>query len=399
MSFRSFGVALFLLLLTALSSAEAEVPRSVEEGWAWPIAVIPPSDGWDSPSGRSVAPVVEYAQGLVNDSIEGIKEHDVFFRLESGDVFDSSDMARWRKEGFLAVISFADERVNRVLADSWRQGDPVLLLADDSSTVLRDEKEVVKAGLFSLDLHDSYVTRAAVETAVSILPPASEVGLLSDRLAEYLSRGARAVSRGLREGGLNSQVFWVAGGGTDSFSMMAQEMLGFGSDMVVVWMTDMAAREFYRQLRVLDGSVPVWSGGASLDGIVGLEGIMTADQDLPLRLDKAIKTLKTDVWDATRVRVPDSPLAAKAYACCQWVFQGLKDVQKADPEHLAKVMASTKGIPLGSENLEINPVTHRPSVKKVAVIRAKKGKWIQDEILSLSESRAGYYFGTPKDER
>lgn len=391
-------LALCLALLGVSPSFGDVSSRGIREGWAWPVLVVPPSQGWDSPEGESIAPVISYAQSQVNDSVQGIRGRNVIFELNKGEIEDPlSIWNSWRKAGYRAIISFGDRDLNKALVSSWRPGCPPLLLADDPYTEVRSPSGSVLEGVFALQLNKSFVTRAAVERSGSVLSPASEVAIFSDMLTTYLSRGARATSRGLSQKGLDSEIFWIAGGAQDSYHMVIQEMLGFGADMMVIWMDDMSTREIYRQLREVNGTIPVWSGGASRSGVVLLDGIFTADQDLPvIKQDRELRRLKTDVWDATRVRVQDLLLATKAYSACRWIIGALESSDDDGTISLiVKSMASVKGIPLADQVLDVNPITHRPSHRLISVMRAEKGKWIEEESFSLSESGPGYFFDTP----
>ncbi len=384
-------VILWVLLSVGVAWGDS-LPRSVQEGWTWPVAVIPSSQGWDVEPGLSVAPAVEFARGQVNDSVMGIREHDVFFRLEPPVTDAAKRLRDWRNDGFLAVISFAEPETNRQLVKAWSPGDPVLLLADDAETSLRDDAEIPKAGVFALQLHKSYLSRAVTEAYGVLLPSDSEVALLSDVLAASLSQAARATASGLRDRRLSAQVFWVAGGGVDSYKMMAQEMMGYGAEAIVLWMDQVAVRELYHQIRAVSPSVAIWAAGPDPQGIVGLDGIMTADQDRALEMDTTTKALKMDIWDATRIHVQDRPIAAKAYACCRWVFKAFELVGEATPDSVAWAMARSTQIPLGAEIINASSVTHRPASRVVTVVRAKDGRWEAGEILSLAESGPGYYY-------
>ena len=391
-------LALCLGLFGVSPSFGEVASRAVREGWAWPILVIPPSQGWDGPIGGSVAPVISYIQSQVNDSVRGIRGRNVVFELKKGEVEDPlSSWESWRRAGFRAVLSFADADLNGALVSSWRPGYPPLLLADDSYTEIRSPSGSVLEGVFSLQFHRSFVTRAAVERASSALPHASEVAVFSDMLTPYLSRGARAASAGLSQKGLDPEIFWVAGGAQDSYNMVIQEMLGFGADMMMIWMDDMSTREIYRQLREINKTIPVWSGGAARSGVVLLDGIYTADQDWPvLKRDRELRSFRTDVWDATRIRVKDPLLAVKAYAACSWIIEALGGSDDEGTLSLVvKSMASVKGIPLAGQVLEVNPITHRPISRDVSIMRAEGGVWLDQGSIELSESGPGYFFDTP----
>lgn len=393
-------LALCLSLLVALPAFGEVVSRGIREGWAWPVLVIPPSQGWDGPIGGSVSPVITYIQSKVNDSVRGIRGRNVIFELKKGEVEDPlSSWEIWRKAGYRAVLSFGDADLNGALVASWRPGYPPLLLADDSYTEVRSPSGAILEGVFALQLQRSFITRAAVERSSSVLPAASEVAVFSDMLTPYLSRAARATSDGLTQKGLYPEIFWVAGGAQDSYNMVIQEMLGFGADLMVIWMDDMSTREIYRQLRAENKAIPVWSGGASSSGVVLLDGIYTADQDWPvIKQERELRRLRTDVWDATRIRVKDPLVAIKAYAACSWIIGALGDSDDDGTISLiVKSMASVKGIPLAGQVLDVNPLTHRPAFREVSVMKADGGVWIEEGTLSLSESGPGYFFDTPVD--
>lgn len=392
-------LAAFLLAFFMASSASAEpLPRSVKEGWGWPVLFLAPQGGWEGEAAQSIGPVLQYVEKGVNDSVEGIKEHDVVFEREATDGSDASSMwAKWKKAGFLAVVSFASSEVNQRLIRAWKVGYPPLLLVNDDVSVIRDSREAVLSGVYSLQLHRSFTTRAMVERAVEVLPPASEVAVISNPLAEYLSRCARSIAIGLREKRLTGEMFWVSGA-AGSYNMTAQETLGFGADMIVFLMNEMGTGEFFREVRCMNGSVPLCYGMAPVESLLGLDGLVAADQDYSLEMDRSTRQLKTDVWDVTRVRVKDRAMAAKAYAACQWILGAFKDAEDVSVKSVTEAMARVKGIPLGTEILNISPVTHRPARRIVTYLRVNNGRWIPDGTINLSEIGPGYYFDTPLEQ-
>ncbi len=386
--------SLIFLLVSPLSGfCDSTTERGLQEGWIWPVLVLPPDEGWDSPEGKTVTSVLSYAQSQVNDSVDGIRGRDVLF--EPGKPGEPLPSAKYR-----AVISFASSGVNKPLVASWTPGYPPFVLADDAMTEIRSRSGDLLEGVFSLQLHRSFLSRAAVERAGSILPPASEAAIFSDMVDLYLSRSARATSQGLSSKGFDSQIFWVAGGARDSYDMIVQEMFGYGADMLMLWMDEMSTREIYRQIRKINGTVPVWSSAGAVPGVAVLDGVYTADQDEPVVSDPELRRLKTDVWDSTRVRVPDTLLASKAYAVCRWVIGAMEaSDDDASIPLVTRAMASAKGVPLGGQSLEISPVTHRPAHRMVSVVRADKGNWIPEDRFLLSESGPGYFFDTPAELR
>lgn len=399
MRLRALFVVLLLMSIQGCAFGDS-VARGLKEGWVWPVLVLPPSDGWSGPSGQSISPVVSYSQSQINDSVQGIRGRDILFELKKDDIGDPVASWRdWSRSGYRAVLSFADRDTNRALVESWRPGYPPLLLADDSDTSIRSYSGEVQEGVFALQLHKSFICRASVEMASSVLPPASEVAVFSDLLTPYLSRGARATAEGISKKGMTSDIFWVAGGAQDSYNMVIQEMLGFGADMMVIWMDDMSTREMYRQLRNLNRTIPVWSAGAARSGVVLLDGIFSVDQDWPvLKEDRKLRRLKTDVWDSTRVRVGDILLAAKAYAGCRWIIAALEGSDDDGTVSLiVKSMANVKGIPLAGQALDVSPVTHRPARRTISIMRAEGGVWLDEGSIELSESGPGYFFDTPVD--
>lgn len=384
-------LSLLFLLLSPFHVFQADASeRGLQEGWVWPVLILPPEEGWDSPQGLTVSSVLSYAQSQINDSVEGIRGRDLIFKTGDRDDALSSP--------YRAVISFGSPEFNKSLVASWAPGRPPLVLADDDKTQIRSASGDISEGVFSLQFHRSYNSRAAVERAGAVLPPASEVAVFSDMADFYLSRSARATMRGLTSKGLDPQIFWVAGGSRDSYDMIVQEMLGYGADMLVIWMDETATREVYRQIRRINGTVPVWASVGAVPGVAVLDGVCTGDQDEPLVSDIALRRLKTDIWDSTRVRVPDTLLAAKAYAACRWVIEAMENSDdEASVPMVTKAMASAKGIPLGGQSIEISPVTHRPARRFVSVVQARDGEWVPLERIPLSESGPGYFFDTPAE--
>ncbi len=93
-------------------------------------------------------------------------------------------------------------------------------------------------------------------------------------------------------------------------------------------------------------------------------GIIAADQNVPLVRDRTFVTLGREIWRRTRTVVKDESAAGRAYAACDWIFEGFRRAGSKDPGPLARAMESVSGIALGSSTLSVNPATHRPFARE-----------------------------------
>ena len=119
-----FAAALFAVVLTAAVSASARAAETedpllgVREGWAWPVVVVMPPEGWDSPRGDSIKLAMRTAEREISTTREAIRGREVTFMFSDAAKASElkSRLATWRAMKVAVIVTFADDEFNSALA-------------------------------------------------------------------------------------------------------------------------------------------------------------------------------------------------------------------------------------------------------------------------------------------
>ena len=341
----------------------------VEDGWIWQVAVLPPPEGWESERGKSALGAVRYAEWKVKDSADGVAGRDIRFLKEEplsrGDAEER--VARWRENGIAAVLSLGGTEDVSVLRPLLGRSGPVFLSAYGEGSDI-GEGGVPLPMMFALDLYRDFRIAAFAEYAKRTLGPASGVAILGDRFDPSLERFARNLGDMLSSSGYSVSHFWLPGAGPDSFRMIEAEAISEGASVLVSWAGSMVVRDIWRAVRRKEGAFRIWYGGEPGRILLSFNGIIAADQNVPLVRDRTFVTLGREIWRRTRTVVKDESAAGRAYAACDWIFEGFRRAGSKDSGPLARAMESVSGIALGSSTLSVNPATHRPFAREAAIL-------------------------------
>ncbi len=363
-------LVLFLLFVSVLPafSAPRDLTVGVEDGWIWQVALLPPEDGWESDAGRSALGAVRYAERKVQESPDGVSGRDIRFHQEEA-LVESSAAERvedWRKRGISAVLSFAGGREIAFLRPYLGKAGPVFLSAFGEAANIYNSEGVPDQMLFALDLFRDFRIAAFTAYAVELFPSGSVLAVLGDKLDPALERYSRNLGDMFFDRGFLVAHFWIPGGGMDSFRMIESEAIASGAKALVSWAGSMVVRDVWRSVRRKSGAFEIWYGGAPQPLLLSFNGIVTADQDYPVRTDAALKSLGRDIWRRHNITVKDTAIAGRGYAACQWLFDAFKRAGSPVPADLAGMLPLAEGIVFGSQTLSINPTTHRPAERAVA---------------------------------
>lgn len=362
------GVFLLFLSVVPAFSAPRDLIVGVEDGWIWQVALLPPEEGWESDAGRSALGAVRYAERKVKESPDGVSGRDIRFHQE-GALDEASAAARvedWRKRGISAVLSFGRGREAASLRPFLGDAGPVFLSAFGEEAIIYNGEGVPDRMLFALDLFRDFRITAFAAYAETLFPSGSVLAILGDKLDPALERYSRNLGDMFFDKGFLVAHFWIPGGGMDSFRMIESEAIASGAKALVSWAGSMVVRDVWRATRRKSGAFEIWYGGAPQPILLSFNGIVTADQEYPLRSDSALKSLGREIWRRHNVTVKDTAIAGRAYAACQWLFDAFQRAGSPVPAALAGTMPLAEGLVFGSQKLSINPATHRPAERTVA---------------------------------
>ena len=362
------GVFLLFLSVVPAFSAPRDLIVGVEDGWIWQVALLPPEEGWESDAGRSALGAVRYAERKVKESPDGVSGRDIRFHQEGAldEVSAAARVEDWRKRGISAVLSFGRGREVASLRPFLGDAGPVFLSAFGEEANIYNGEGVPDRMLFALDLFRDFRITAFAAYAETLFPSGSVLAILGDKLDPALERYSRNLGDMFFDKGFLVAHFWIPGGGMDSFRMIESEAIASDAKALVSWAGSMVVRDVWRGTRRKSGAFEIWYGGAPQPILLSFNGIVTADQEYPVRIDPALKSLGREIWRRHNITVKDTAIAGRAYAACQWLFDAFQRAGSPVPAALAGTMPLAEGLVFGSQTLSINPATHRPAERAVA---------------------------------
>jgi hypothetical protein len=376
------AAALFLSFFAPPARAgERDNLLGVDEGWAWPVVVIMPPDGWESAQGDAVKRAMRAAEREISLERGAIRGKEVTFMFS--DISDTSAlpsrMATWRAMEVSVIVSFAGDDFNSELSKLCREKGPSLLISGgEAADIISDETGRPYPFLFALDL--PYYARAnAIAEAASKIRPRGEAAVFTDILSARLARGAELTSRFLEAREVGTLDISITGYRQDQFTPHIRELESEGVRIYVCWLDAMAALSIWQNLeRRSTGDSPsstVYYSGPAQKLLSDAEGIVLVDKDVLLeRNEDGRRDIIVKIRDAFDVTVEDHVTAAKAYSLAKWAISAYRTSASEDAPPIANALARADGIPLMSETLAIDPDTHRPKSRRfgMLIVRGRK---------------------------
>ena len=368
------GILVWICLVLGAPRAEAAPLSALKEGWGWPVVVIPPTGGWDTPQGQSVKWALRTAEREVSLTHQGIHGRDVVFLYAPVTSKEEAlkRLPQWRAMGVGALLCFANGDLEAALVQACAGRGPSLVLAGGEGLRLRDPKGRPWPYLFALDLYRNY--RANGFAVLAGTRGSGLVGVLSDPYAVDLARGARLTARFLEKRGIPRQNFWMSGEGDVQMGVRLSEFESAGASRVVSWLDGMGTLSLWKAAVTYRRPLEVWHGGPFQTLLAGAEGVLFLDLDAPLKArSKELEALRWKILRHTRVEVADRVLAGKAYALGVWAIGAFQEAGTNGIPVVAAALARCRDVPLLGQILSINPGTHRPHRRTLGVLRVRKG--------------------------
>jgi hypothetical protein len=374
------AAVLFLALLdltarTASAAGKKDDLLGVKEGWAWPVVVIMPSEGWESARGDAVKRAMRAAEREISLERDAIRGKEVTFMFS--DITDAADLpkriASWRAMKVSAIVSFAGNDFNSSLSELCGEKGPSVIISDgEAADIISDGTGKPYPFLFALDL--PYYARAnAIAVAAAKTRPRGEAVVFTDILSTRLARGAELTSRFLETKGLGTLDMSIAAYRQDQFAPQVRELESEGVKIYVCWLDAMATLSIWQSLERREAGGPTsstvyYSGGAHKI-LTDAEGMVLVDKDVTLeRNDEGRRDIIIKIRDAFNVTVEDPVTAAKAYALAKWVIDAYRMSDSGEVSPIMRALEKTDGIPLMSEILTIDTNTHRPKSRRFGTL-------------------------------
>lgn len=389
----SLILALMMTLLAAgaaraasIAEIEADPMFAIREGWAWPVIVVPPTEGWDSPVGESIKYAMRVAERAISRERGAIRGKEVVF-LFAGE-FDKSQTAsrveQWRRLGACAIISFADDETNGVLQSICRSAGPsVVFCAGEHIRVLDTDTRQPYRYLFALDF--SYFARAnAIAEADTLFDTPRRTAVITDAMSARLAHGAALNVRFLRARGVDTVDIAVPAFRQDHFLPQVRDLESGGVRAFSIWLDAMATLSIWRTANLSHKGSVVYYCGVQHPILLDADGLMIVDKDSPLvRNEAGIAEMIAIMLDEFN-RVPADPvMAAKAYALANWVLSAYRSVNDVTTPIIADALAVVKDIPLMDDMISIDPRTHRPVTRKYGILRVAEREYRSNGIVEI----------------
>lgn len=390
-------MALYIFVLLpsfAVCAAPREENRvlGVKEGWAWPVVVVPPPSGWESPKGEAIKLGLRAAERELSLRREAIRGREVTFMFSS--VRSSTELAErletWRAMNVAVILSFAGERNNGTLARLCATRGPSVIFAGGEELVIKNPATAKPYPyLFAIDLH--YYARANALGEVALRErPIRKVAVISDPMSAKLAKGADLNVGFLRSRGLETLPLSISGFQQDRFDPQLEDAEAEGIRVVTSWLDAMATLSVWKTLSLSSNKSRVYYAGKMQKILTDAEDLVLVDKDVLLERDEAGKhgiIIKIrDLFDKT---TKDPVLSAKAYALGRWTIKGYADSRSSDVPSISQSLARVRDIPLMSEKLTVDPGTHRPKSRKFGVLRIESSRYESEgavEVFSVESS-------------
>jgi hypothetical protein len=368
----TFAVTLFFMSCGAsLASDEKDNLLGVREGWAWPVVVIQPPEGWDSAAGTSVKYAMRTAEREISLAREAIRGREVTFMFS--DISDASELpsrlSTWRAMNVAAIVTFADPPFNAALSELCRENGPSVLMSGGEEAGIYSPDGRPYRYLFALDL--PYYARAnAIAEAVAATNPEAKAAVFTDILSAKLAHGAGLSSRFLKTRGADTLDISTTAYRQDQFAPQIRELESAGVQFYVCWLDAMATLSIWQSLDRRNSGGTVYYSGAPHQILTDAEGMLIVDKDVLLeRNDEGKHAIINKIRDAFDVIADDPVISARAYSLARWVIGAYKTTGSGETFRIAGALEETEDIPLMDEMLSVDKNTHRPKSRKFGILR------------------------------
>ncbi|MDR1884907.1 MAG: hypothetical protein LBQ56_01435 [Synergistaceae bacterium] len=387
---------LLLLFLMFLDPAEGAPSlennfTGVKEGWAWPVVVIPPPEGWDSPAGASIKYAMRLAERAISLERGGIMGKEVTFMFSGISSPDelTDRMASWRAMGVSIIVSFAGGAMDADLARMCQANGPSVIFSGGEDLAIRNPGTGMPYQfLFALDLPYFARANALAEAAMTEYPPV-DVAVMTDSLSTKLAKGASLNVNFLTARGIRAMEMSVVAYRQDQFNVQVRNAEAGGFRSFTCWLDAMATLSIWRTASLRPNGSVVFYAGNQHRILLDAEGLILADKDvLLIRNDAGRREISLKVRDMFNAELQDQVTAARAYALGRWAISAYERTPSGEGRGLAYELARMSGIPLMDEDLAIDPRTHRPVSRKFGLLRIEGRQYRSFGLVEVFSSEA-----------
>jgi hypothetical protein len=356
-------------------SGEAVFAAIDESAWTWDVLVLPPSEGWESGTGESIRNALLWHQAEISESGDGVHGHDLHFVFLPPISEDAAkDYVLPMTPHSVAVLSFASYPIDRELM-RLTAGKGIPLMLGGGENVFFFEKGRLLPFVFALDLFRDYRSRAFADYALKRVELKARLGIIGTRFTLHEEREAKICFDLFSNAGFMPMPYWTDASVTDTFAMVEQEIKDYSDGILVSYVGGMASKEIWRGIMGHQSPYRLWYGGAPDKSFLSFKGMLFADQNMALGERGGFDQLKRDLWGSRGLNVSDKVAAGRANALAFWLTSALKALpegtQKINSNALFSRLENVRGIPFGSQRLNIDEKTHRPKERQVYILEVR----------------------------
>ena len=377
---RKIAFVLLFLLLCGVRFPSSGWAVSSSVPWAWSVAVVPPPEGWLAEEGVAIRAGLLLLQRRLNEPAEGVRGFDVVFNWEDplSPEAVSDRVEVWRGRGVVAALSFASAETDLALAVAAGLEGPPLLFGGGETLSLKGSSGIPLPCLFALRQERTYRANALADYALRRGSPV--IPILSDLLEPAFLRAHDEARRRIEARGMPTLSLLFRTSADDILVARMDELLAARAEFALLFLDPLATLDIWALKERRGYPIDLLYGGPFVPLLKVAEGILFADQDHCLETDPQLEHLRDDLWLDEGLRVADRATAARAYALGHWLAEGL---EAAGPElpALVEALQRVEAIPMGSQLLDIDPRTHRPSLAAVAILEIGQGGRLVERAL------------------
>ena len=383
--------ACFCLLWGILCARADAAPAAVVDvsAWTWDILVVPPDGGWDNDAGVSIRNTLLWHSTEVSEKGDGIQGHDIAFIFLPPLTEDSAGQYTFPvTPRTVAIFSFASNEVNRPLLNSAAATGAPLLLAGGENVFFFKNDHIIPF-MFALDLFRDYRCQALFDYARSTLSPNSRLGVLGARFTLHEEREAKICFDLFMDEGFMPMPYWLDASVRDSFSMVENEIREYSDGVLISYIGGMASKEIWHGITAgFQSPYRLWYGGAPDRSFLSFRGMVFADQNMYLDERGGFEQLRRVLWMTRVLPVPDKVAGGRANALAFWLNEALAALPRGsgpvNMEALFTNLRNVRGIPFGSQTLDIDNETHRPAFREVYILEVRDRNFFVLDTLNIN---------------
>ncbi len=366
-----------IIVTTALPVYSTTTNKKQEQDWFLFIGIIGPKKGFCGPEGSSAIEAMYIITNEINKTRQGAYGRDL--KLLKADIKGDPQKAieyikGWLKKPLIGVISLAEDDINKAIAPLLeRHKIPTILAFNEDLTVLNKEnsykpKDFIFSFLLSIEYYPKSIAKYLLMSGVQ------KVAVIFDILKEYHKINAIKFIKACEKAQIDVYPISVRGSINWDFYVQAKDLQRSGIKNVVIftrykdiWNFVTICKDivFHPQIYV---GVPI---PIRINTDIGkfLNKSIWVNQSIPIGKGNRIDEFKT-FFSLKRRHLPeDTKWAVIGYDLMKWFTTALLSAGSWEGKTVAEALSRIALLQLPDMVLSVNPQSHRPLTRKIAILR------------------------------